>query len=181
MTKEKLTPQRMREILTTEHGVIFFPKRKLLIPEITDFQIYMHFEWNQQEYIRGNIDEINTFLNGHAVGDRFGNDHNSRRQWRLKMYQQYGDIFKQTYYENNQFRVNNLGMMRLNIKDFGKYAAQNELKKHLFLIAQSLEDALKGSLTGNKKYNDESDLNNKLTIVHYFEDKTIAALNLIAQ
>lgn len=181
MTIEVLTPDKMREILTSEHGVIFFPKRKLTIPTIEDEHIRRLFGSKDFEYIRDNIVEINDFLKGHAVGDKFGSDHNSRRLWRTKMFKEFGNVFLEVYYNHNQFRVNNLGIVRLNIFDFANYAHDSDLSKQFSSIGMYLTQAVQGSLTQGKMYKQVENIQEKLKVVHTFEDKSLEALSLIAR
>lgn len=180
MTKEYLTPTAMKDLLISK-GVIFFPRRNLIIPTFSDVQLYSHFNSGHITDIRENVFEIRKFLSGQAVGDSFGKDHLSRRVWRQKMYTQFGEVFQKVYSDNNQFRGNFLGLVRLDILDFAQYASDPDQSQCFENIGHYLTQALNNGLLSNGRiYNEIESLDEKLRIVHAFEDKAIEALQLIA-
>lgn len=173
MSKEEISHAQMRDILQAEHGVIFFPKRDLLIPTI-DLQrltqIVAEGKYEKSLY-RTNL--IYQFLDGEAAGDSWGSDHESRRAWRRKLTEQYGEAFIEVYHAHNQFRVNKISLTRISIDDLGTFVADPQISQGLGSISEEL-------LISMRSYDRIESLDDKLAIVHLHEDKSIEALGMLS-
>lgn len=169
---ETISSQQFREILVIEHGLIFFPKRSLVIPDIETSQLEKFVASNNQDHAMYEIAILTRYLKGEAVGDGWGNDHDGRRVWRINLYRQFGEPFLELYYYTNQFRMNNIALARLSIMDLGRLVRDASQKEQFIHLGEEASWAMDG-------YNTIENLNDKLKVVHVIEDKAIEAINLL--
>jgi hypothetical protein len=167
----------MEDILRIEHGVIFFPKRDFQIPEITDESLRKLVGDTNFGDAQRIISTLSRFLNNsRAVGDRWGKNHNARREWRRAMAAKYGQSFIDVYYTNNQFRANSLFISHVLMFDLSEYLKERhtDLANKLSMIYREMfakQNAV--------NYNEIEFLDDKLEIVRFYEDNILKALQLL--
>ncbi len=176
--KENIPQYQLREILKEQYGVIFFPKRTLKIPIIDETKLKKLVGEKRLGPTKERLRTLLLFLHSEAVGDSFGSDHKSRVNWVNEMFDIYGEPFLELHQKNNQFRLNILSYPILTIVNLSYLVKNQDIKQMLLDIERELGDAINGSLTG-RSYNDTDSLEDKLKVVHFFEDKTIEVLGLM--
>lgn len=184
---DQTPPTPLRDILTSDYGVIFFPKRPLDVPHLLEDQILSKFKPENSELVIESVNDLQEFLQSQAVGDNFGNDHEARRKWRAAMTSQFGDTFSELYQRNNQFRGNSLSLVKMGIKDLSNCARKNNNIQLADALQQIWRDVSikyngKDPVTGEKKgmgYNELVSLEDKYVIVQLFEDKALKTLSLL--
>lgn len=59
---------------------------------------------------------LERYLTGYAAFDRFGGDHDSRRNWKISMQnlgsQKFAELFNKLYLDQNQLRINRISAVR---------------------------------------------------------------------
>lgn len=174
----------MREILSSQYGVVFFPKRQLQIPALADDKVAQILG----KKVGGKLIRMSGYLKGEAVGDQWGSNHEERRRWRAGLYKQFGQPFLECYYNSNQFRMNKLAVVKIDMGELVRDAEKNgqtEIAVHLKKIHSRLTRMLNGEdpETGkriSRKYNELEDLDDKIKVVHCFEDNIIEAFGLLS-
>ena len=178
MGTESISPEIMKDILKTEHGIIFFPKRPLEIPKLSEEKILSLFGEENREHVAFYIDVLLNFLHGTPIGDEWGKNHDDRRRWCNTMFQKYGSVFTGLYEDGNQFRVNVLSVVstsRQILSMLAEETGSDDLVKSLAQIAKETGTEL-------KKYPDYRELESheeKLEIVHLYEDEALKILQLL--
>ncbi len=170
----------MKDLLKSEYKLVFFPKRQLEIPRL-------NYNFITQKFGVSNIDKIkyvessfNEFLNGEPIGDNFGSDHLSRAKWRGGLASKLGKVFLEVYANQNQFAGRNLASVIRNVLILSMSTKNDgNITKYFNEIGQELTAAMQGKNILGKKYNDMESLEEKLEIVHLFEDRIINMLNLL--
>ncbi len=185
--KKDITTAQMREILESDHGVVFHPKRKLDIPSIPDSRLKDLVGAGKLEAAKLSLDLIKQYAESEAVSDQWGNRHEERRTWRSEMALEYGDPFLDVYYWNNQLRVNLSSLVRLDINDLGEYTREtgnDNVADRLEEIAVEIRKKMTGEDpdTGEKagRGYHQMDLDEKLAFVHLLEDRIVEAFNLFS-
>ncbi|MBI2010548.1 MAG: hypothetical protein HYS86_05255 [Candidatus Chisholmbacteria bacterium] len=169
---EQLSLDQLRSVLETEHNVVFFPKRQLIVPEIDESCLAELVQSGKLEVARENVVEIQRYLGGEAVGDNWGSNHDERRKWRGGLATRYGDSFLDLCYWNNQFRLGLIGLTRLSIYGLGWCMRDQGLVEEFEGIGDTVSDAIKG-------YKRIESLDEELFVVHFVEDRSIEALALL--
>jgi hypothetical protein len=124
------------------------------------------------------IEYLQEFLEKPAIGDGWGKNQSGRLEWISAMRKRYGNDFSDLYHiQDNQFRGNVLAFARValdhlltSIRDNGQTALATNLEQILREIKESYK---------NSHYNEQESLQEKLKLVHLFEDKIIEALQLL--
>lgn len=169
---EQLSTDQLRRVLETEHGIVFFPKRPLIVPEVDSDRLAELALPGKIDLALENIDDVQRYLEGEAVGDGWGSNHGARRKWRAQLILRYGEPFLDLYYRNNQFRGNRLGLTRLSIRDLGSCMRDQQLTEAFGELGNQVSLAIRG-------YNGIEALEDKLVVVHFIEDRSIEALELL--
>ncbi|MFA6005443.1 MAG: hypothetical protein WC775_03065 [Patescibacteria group bacterium] len=167
----------LRDILTSEYGVIFFPRRLLVLPQLEAEKYLTRFKPEDADLVLSSVDDLQRFLRAQAVGDNFGKNHSARRVWRAEMYRKFGDAFLDIYYRTNQLRRGRLGLVNAGINDLAgcvRADTYQELANALHQRGRITKELLTGT-----RYNDTDSLEEKLEIVHIFEDRALEALQLL--
>jgi len=176
----RLNQAGMKDFLRSEYGLVFFQKRQLKIPRLDYKLLTQKFGESNLSKIKQVESSFNEFLNGEPIGDSFGSDHLSRAKWRGQLASQLGNVFLEVYANQNQFAGRNLANVirkPLILSELTK--VDSVLTKRLKEIGQELTAAMQGENISGKKYNDMESLEEKLEIVHLFEDRIINMLNLL--
>lgn len=193
--------QKFIGILHADPTIQFLKKRDLVIPVISDSRIEEIFGQNSDS-AKMIIGYLVDFMHAVPIADRF-TDHSVRNGWKKKMIEEQGVRFFDFYNDYNQLKVNNL-QRPLGIELLANIAHEekhnplfNSLKHtHAELMSamtghrvsvEITEDgqnkdliiSAKGQLGDAKNYH-ERDLEGKLRVVHFFEDKIVGVLNKLS-
>jgi len=170
----------MKDFLKSEYKLVFFPKRQLKVPRLNYKFLTQKFGESKISKIKHVENSFNEFLKGEPIGDNFGSDHSSRAKWRGQLASQLGKVFLEVYADQNQFAGRNLASVIRNAMILSM-STQNDgnITKHLEEIGQELTAIMQGKNISGKKYNDMESLEEKLEIVHLFEDRIINMLNVL--
>lgn len=178
----------LKEILIQEHGIVFFDKRPLKVPVIDTNLVRAIFQPHLQTQVLKSADAITHYLNCSPTGDQWGNDHPQRVKWRFRMNDLYGELFHEIYTLNNQFSGNNMEATRLHIELLSMYsesAGKMDFYHRFKRINRELINKFAGIDPSNgtpidDPYNSIEEISRKLNVVHYFEDKSIEALQILS-
>lgn len=188
MSPETLTQTQMVDILKTEYEIIFPPKREFVAPTVPNDHLRILVGESGFDSAITYLDAFQDYLGYQAVGDQWGSKHEARRNWRGQMALKYGDIFLDVYYNKNQLRLNNMTFVRLSadglsrlLRNAGKNALADKIK--------GVADKIYGKTTGEDRktkekvgpsYNELESLDDKLAIVHSYEDGILEILRMFS-
>lgn len=175
--EEIISRSDMRTILQTEYGIIYFPKRPFRIPAIDQIKLRSLVGDKSLDDAKGYITYLVHYVRGYAATDSFGSNHDKRRAWIHSMNRQYGKPFLQAYDMHNQFRGSQLGLTNLAVRQLATFVHDSQLRPRLSAIGQELVDAVIGTKTG-KRYNDIDSVQEKLAIVHLYEDRSLEVIRM---
>ena len=187
MNTESISPGNLKNILRTDHHVVFFPKRQFEIPQVKDETVTNSFGEKNLKPVMNIVKRLFKYLDGQPVGDNWGKNHEERRKWRTKMTLEYGSTFLEVYQDRNQFRVNNLSLVRFSIdhlRDLAEMSDNTNLSRLLSKIYTEIDIKLNGEDPETKRkigqaYSELETLQDKLEVVHFFEDKILEVLEML--
>lgn len=161
-------------------GYTIYPKRDLKVPEIDPSRLQA-----LGERVGYKVDFLREFVTDYLpVGDDLGNNEKERHQKLEDIKEKYGDEAYELVHEKNQFRGNNLSAMALgaySIMDAALKAGHPDVADQISEIQDQMFTTLRGDKNNpeSKDYNQVTDINKKLDIVHEFEDGAVQILNMV--
>lgn len=199
------TPEETRsftEILKKDPHIKFLEKRNLVIPKVTDEKVVDIFGTN--EGVKVAIGYIKDFMQAVPIADDFTNHREGRNGWRKVMLETHGRRFFDFYNLYNQLRICNL-QSPLGYTEFLSRLAHSEKYNPFFERLKRTHAELMSAITGHpvsveitdgdqdkvltidaksqlgdaKDY-DSRDLEGRLKVVHFFEDKVLDILKEIS-
>lgn len=185
MSKEMLTSVEMKNILK-EEGVVFHPQRSFQTPAVDEQRLIELVGSEAASHSQLDLELLYQYLEGSAVSDRFS-DHDERRQWREKMFLEYGEVFNEVYKNNNQFRTNMIGLCRAALLDFIaslEDVGNSQMAERLQQVYLEFDYRLNGTdpetgTTTGPRYTQLTTAEERLSAVQFFEDKVLEALNIL--
>ena len=194
LTEEKFSS--VMEFLHSELGLVVFKKRSLAIPTPSPIGLKMVEDNDGRGRSERSLGILKSFLEGVAVGDKFGNNHaNGREPARGAIYvrlkvedEKLAEAFWSFYSTNNQFKLNKLSMVVIRTQTLSELAEENgnhKLALRLAVITNQLGAEIHGTDIETQKkikpsYDETDSIEDKLKIVQFFEDKIIEAINLLS-
>ncbi len=175
-------------ILQSE-GVYKLPKRTLVIPQPI-LKIVANIVG--KEYVPNAFDKFQAmqdFLHQEPIADRFGQNHGARRKWLGEMRTYLGvEVLGELYENRNQLRlglINDPVLALVNLQRLIKVPQGRNILERIKEINQLINKVFSGynSVTGEQdgnKYNDR-DLDGKLEVVRFMEDRCIDTLGLFTE
>lgn len=187
MSKE--IPTNLMAILSADWTV--HPKRNLDIPSIDRMKLM-----KAHPDLIPRFDYWMKYLAGRPVSDTRGADHTRRRREAAQIYARYmsmygSDVGNQLIAvanDNNQLRMNRLSLVKLHTARFENYLQTMQKIKEAELVKHyrmGMHVRLNGGQDPNEPskffgdYNKLADVQTKIGIVHYFEDKIVAMLGMM--
>ena len=77
---EEFSPFELRSILENQYGIIFFPKRQLIIPTVTAENLKGKVAARRENTTFQWVQALQDYLHMPAIGDNFGAKHSQRIQ-----------------------------------------------------------------------------------------------------
>ncbi|MDD3647944.1 MAG: hypothetical protein PHS44_05620 [Candidatus Dojkabacteria bacterium] len=171
----------MRDMLA-EEGIVFIPKREFDIPADNPRRVARLV--SDPEGALGDLGILKDFLLTPAADDNFGTDHEARKQWVARMKIQYGEVFSRCYPSLNQLNANGMSSILLPIEFLAESAEKRNstrLARTLRRIHSELHNLYNGkNPRTSKKYTDIANREEKLLVLHTFEDAALEVLSLFS-
>lgn len=180
---EAISPTDLKAVLESEYGIIFFPKRQLVIPVVTAENLRAKVQSRRENTTLQLLHVLYKFLCMPAIGDSFGANHYQRITCYKDIRNRFGksaNDFLNQYASENQFRLNKLSIVFMGFKDISERLLDPEVQNHFQTVASELYDMLTGA-GERKKYGDIESIQEKFLIVHTFEDKIVEALGKLSK
>jgi len=185
--------------IADELGLVLFEKRPINVTTPSPEEIVRVFGDGKAQKAEQHLAVLTFFLEGVPIGDKFGSNHTERKEklksvdTRLQELREKDPIaekvtnqFHMFYRDQNQFRGNSLYSVLLGVQNLMRLATENgQLFSRLGAIYHELYKNFTGvdlktkEKVGPSYYKIDS-LDEKLKIVHLFEDKIVETLSLLA-
>lgn len=192
---EEAGPQLPRgEIMKTledKYEIVFYPRRDLCVPKIPRARLQDIFgeKADKVEFLIGVLTEF--VEKDQAFADQFGTEHLERRKWEAEMAKTLGPHFQEMC-ERNQFGLNHLMNIMSVIYQLPGLAGQSQLKnkEEASTTLREAYNDLYVKLRGfhpetdekvGKAYGEIESPDEKIKIVHFFEEKALEVMQLFAQ
>jgi hypothetical protein len=166
------------EQLGNNVGLVIYPKRQLLVPELTRETVPASFG-DDSVNVWGHIERMSKYLASFPVGDHFGSNHEERRVSRnqlfIRLREESTDIAE--FYFNlvktyNQFAMNNISSIRMSLLLLDRLVNKVSVGS---LVGQAAKD-VSGLIND---YNGVESLDEKLVVVHKTEDNLVDVLSFL--
>jgi len=180
---ESLSPDELKSILESEYRIHFFSKRTFSIPIVTAEKLKEKVGPRRENTTLYWVQVLHEFLLMPAIGDGFGANHSQRIACYKDIKNRFGKSardFLNQYASNNQFRLNKLSNVLYAFNSISDRLLNPELQNYFQTSTFEVYGMLTGA-GGKKEYVDIDSIQEKLQIIHTFEDKTVEALGKLSR
>lgn len=175
-------------ILQSE-GVYILPKRALAIPRPNQAKVFSTVGARKIRQAYEAFQIFDDFIRMSPIADKFNKDHHARVVWSGTISQRVGEtVFKKLYEERNQLRLNVLSVPVLalvNLIGLIDRSSHLEIVQRLNEIEKQISDVFTGYHPITHEYDGmnygDKELEEKLLVVQFMEDRCIDILNIFVK